>query len=1083
MISTGGIYRSLEKYEADNYYLNKDPELNMQTAVLAGNGWDKLNVDKNYELKNTDFSNLTKGKDLNGNYLSDEFKKSHRGGFDLTWSTDKSITAYAFKDKETLEKVSNIMLDIAKDAAKFAEQNGFIQYRETVNGETISKTSDNATALINLHLAGRQDPQMHVHMAFMNFTQTANNEFKALNSDALFMNKLTIQSFMENELSHRLQSELGIKTEFEKTGRGQEYGTKVARLDKNVWEGIAQTSKKIDNYLESHKDELKQKYPQANETKLREYAYLAVRNSKESKTLSELFDKVDKGLAEKGLTRNDIDKLIVSYKEPEQKLSANDIVKNAIAELENKKSSFTNADILKTALQLSAGQYDSKTIVNAVEQQKQQLISLDKYQIETNKRTYEQHIFTTKEIANAEKNIVKIVENGKDKVEAITQQVYKNDKLTESQNKAVNFILHAKDQVIAIEGRAGTGKTTFLTELKKELEQAGYTLKGTSTTNTAVNEMISKNIESVTTTKFLNQQQELNSKTVLVIDESSFLSTKELNNILQKATEAQARVVMLGDTKQLSGVEAGSPFALLIKNDIIKNEQLSDIIRQKTDTAKAIVENAYNKDIKNLLEKADVKEIKDTKQAVAEITKDYLSKDYTKTNVITATNADKNLINQSIHNELFKDKEQLTITVFDRKQLDGLEKYQSKNYSSGNQISVLGSGSTGIITKVENNQITADFYTRKGIETRTFDITKNADKIAVYEKKELKIAKDERVILTANIKSQNGRLANSSFGTITKIDTKNNTFDLKVNDKTITLHANDSKNYFDYAYAITADRSQGKTIENAIVYNTRNYENTLVAVSRATHNVTIYTNDKEQFLKQSNRSETDKRVEEMHYDKIKDIKTEPQQQQQKNLIDFRTETPQKIEQSFFEKQTNKLLSDLNKHKINLFANTFIKDTKNGLAFGTTTKNLFNTKAIETSKVFNKDIKYRTEKSYTTTLFNERKINVFSVIKNNNVITINKYTMQKDFFRYEQKNNQTFRIDLKQTKQQLNELKQRLGETRELKRAEKDLNRFSKSLSEKDFNKLQQDMLKVNQQQLENSQHKSIDNNQQQSLTR
>jgi len=1082
MISTGGIYRSLEKYEADNYYLNKDPELNMQTTALAGNGWDRLNITKNYELSGKDFSNLTKGKDLNGNYLSDEFKKSHRGGFDLTWSPDKSLTAYAFKDKETLEKVSNILLDISKDAVKFAEENGFIQYRETIDKETISKTSDNAAALINLHLAGRQDPQMHTHIAFMNFTQTANNEFKALNSDALFMNKFAIQAFMENELSYRLQNELKIKTEFERTGKGQEYGTKIAGLGKDVWDGIAQTSKKIDNYLESHKDELMKKYPSASESKLREYAYLAVRNSKESKTLSELFNKTDKGLAEKNLTRSDIDKLIVSYKEPETKLSANDIVKNAIAELESKKSSFTNADILKTSLQMSAGQYDSKTIVNAVEQQKQQLISLDKYQIKTEKTNYEQHIFTTKEIAAAEKNIVKLVENGKNKVEAITQQVYKNDKLTESQNKAVNFILHAKDQVTAIEGRAGTGKTTFLTELKTELEKNGYVLKGTSTTNTAVNEMIGKGIESVTTAKFLKQGQELNEKTVLVIDESSFLATKELNSILEKAATTGSRVVLMGDTKQLAGVEAGSPFALLIKNDIIKNEQLSDIIRQKTDTAKAIVENAYNKNIKDLLEKADVKEIKDTKQAVTEITKEYLSKDYTKTNVITATNADKNLINQSIHNELFKDKEQLTITVFDRKQLDGLEKYQSKNYSLGNQISILGSGATGIITKVENNQITADFYSKKGIETRTLDITKDADKIAVYEKKELKIAKDERVILTANIKAET-RLANSSFGTITKIDTKNNTFDLKVYDKTITLHANDSKNYFDYAYAITADRSQGKTIENAIVYNTRNYENTLVAVSRATHNVTIYTNDKKQFLKQSNRSETDKRVEEMRYDKIKDIKIEPQQHQ-KNLIDFRTEIYQKTEQSFFEKQANKLLSDLNKHKINLFANTFVKNTKTGLEFGSTTKNLSNTKAIETSKVFNKDIKYRTEKSYSTTFFNERKVNVFSAVKNNNVITINKYTMQKDIFgKYEQKDNQTFRIDLKQTKQQLNELKQQLGETKELKRAEKDLDRFSKSLSEKDFNKLQQDISKINERQLENSQQKSIDNNQEQSLSR
>jgi len=61
--------------------------------------------------------------------------------------------------------------------------------------------------------------------------------------------------------------------------------------------------------------------------------------------------------------------------------------------------------------------------------------------------------------------------------------------------------------------------------------------------------------------------------------------------------------------------------------------------------------------------------------------------------------------------------------------------------------------------------------------------------------------------------------------------------------------------------------------------------------------------------------------------------------------------------------------------------------------------------------------------------------------------------------------------------------QQLGETKELKRAERDLDKFSKSLSEKDFDRLQQNISKLNQQQLENSQQKSIDNNQEQSLSR
>src|SRR5450759_6040052 len=47
-----------------------------------------------------------------------------------------------------------------------------------------------------------------------------------------------------------------------------------------------------------------------------------------------------------------------------------------------------------------------------------------------------------------------------------------------NQKQAIRNILTSHDQVQALQGAAGTGKTTSLTVIRKELEQEGYAVKG-----------------------------------------------------------------------------------------------------------------------------------------------------------------------------------------------------------------------------------------------------------------------------------------------------------------------------------------------------------------------------------------------------------------------------------------------------------------------------------------------------------------------------------------------------------------------------------------------------------------------------
>jgi len=1247
MLSFGNIYDKMEKYHKDNYYLNKQSNFQAKTIIVTGSGWDRLGVmDKNnYNISEKDYQNLRDGKGLNGEYLSETFgQKEHRQGYDMTWTPHKSITLFAYQNKETLEKMTNIINEISQKGVAFAEQQGYIQYRETTNGETVSKVSDNATALVNTHLTGRADPNMHSHIVFFNFTQSQNGEWKALNSDALHDNKYTIEAYMENQLAWELRQQFGVQTEMVKEGNSKEYVTKISGIEKEHWEGIATMSKMIDEYLQNHREELLQKYPNATESQLREYAYLEVRPSKESKTIDDMFSQVDKALQEKGLTRDDIAKLVASYdsQQEQQNITVNDIVNKAIEEIQERKSSWSKSDILKAAFQISAGRFDSDSIVKAV-QENDRLVSLGKMQIDTRRATIENEIYTSKDVIAWERSIIQQVQDGKgivNKIKDDTQQ-FTSDWMTKTQIEAINYITHSNDKILAVEGWAGVGKTTFLSALQEYIKEDGYRIIGLSSTNTAVNEMKANGIDAMTTTKFLKTAKDkinIDKRTMVVIDEASFLSTRELNQIINRVGDG--RLVMIGDTRQLQGVEAGSPYALLIRENIINHTQITDIIRQKDENLKEAIYDIYRGDIEKAMEKVNVKTIegatemafwhvmkekdiasmetiekvmnemnhnsitltvddKKTKflpfeQEIAEklnidfnkdregyffykdITKtdpqeinpeiekeyraglqqmlswgwlvinektingktyhyyqktsfygvdpslikqaygekwqelqkwreqqakellsglvnEYIEKGYKDSAIIVATNDARNLINAAVHEKLMQGKESVTINVWDRKDISPVDRLKAQNYEVGNKITIMKSGAgikvgaegKVIATEIKNNTITVAIETKKGIENRVIDVSQNGDKIAVFQQKEIAVSEGEKVIFTNNIKiDKKEKIANSTFGYVEKIN--GNTITIKTDDgKTATFSKKDNNIYIDYGYAITADRSQGKTMQNVITYETRNYENTLVAISRAKQSATVYTVNKEYFVEKSKESIMEQKKNEMAYMQnkevwqktditdIKDIQEKDQQeQQQKKEYSKEKDNIEKIDKTTYESVKDSIKTGIYKISEIRIADIRIKENEGGITI--TTKHGI-IKDIETGKYIagaKKGVRIRHErednKGEFSSLFYEKIKGYYCEgNKKEGIYTVTKYEAKKrEIGGYKTTKKETYQINTKEIRQMLENAKayrkdRKIYENK-IQETERLLSRFEKNMKQKDFDKLFEKVKEIKQ---------------------
>src|SRR5690606_24525228 len=76
-----------------------------------------------------------------------------------------------------------------------------------------------------------------------------------------------------------------------------------------------------------------------------------------------------------------------------------------------------------------------------------------------------------------------------------------------------------------------------------------------------------------------NGQDKLTSRDVLVIDEAGMIGSRQLGRVLAQAEQAGAKVVLLGDDKQLAAIEAGAAFRAVVQH--VGAAEITEVRRQK----------------------------------------------------------------------------------------------------------------------------------------------------------------------------------------------------------------------------------------------------------------------------------------------------------------------------------------------------------------------------------------------------------------------------------------------------------------------------------------------------------------------
>jgi hypothetical protein len=420
---------------------------------------------------------------------------------------------------------------------------------------------------------------------------------------------------------------------------------------------------------------------------------------------------------------------------------------------------------------------------------------------------------------------------------------------------------------VGIQGDAGTGKTYTLNVVQQVLTQSGYTVEGLAPSKKAVSELKDAipNTETIQARLLRggSADRSLNSrKSVLVIDEAGMMSTQQLNGILQQANAQNiARVLLVGDTKQIDSIQAGTPFHLL-QNLGMKTARMDDNRRVRNENTLAAVNAIVAKDIKTAFEKLSGR-ISETKDIAGTAAQSYLSltpEDRAKTAVITPSNATRAAITKDIREGLREsgalkgdDKTLVSLNALNFSQATAAE---AASYTKGDIILAHATmkeigyqkGHQYTVTAVDlasNTLILQDRSSGKAFQVRPRQGDRSTSKIAVYTEDEKDFAQGDKVRFRIN--DNKSKIANGDTAVIGEI-----------NDQDVSLVMGDGKLRsldrdslalagMDHRYTSTVYDIQGETVTNTIVaMSAREWladqKQFYVAVSRATDEVSLITN-------------------------------------------------------------------------------------------------------------------------------------------------------------------------------------------------------------------------------------------------
>jgi conjugative relaxase-like TrwC/TraI family protein len=788
----------------------------------------------------------------------------HRAGWDATFSAPKSISLTALvggddRVREAHRNSVNVALD---ELERYTQARIGGNHPAETTGRFIAAKFEHDTAR---PVDGYAAPQLHTHVVVFNLTQREDGSARALQPRSLFESQQFATAVYQAQLTHQLRN-LGYEITSGKSGAPEIKGYTREYLDassprrQQIEEALARSGRSG---------------PEA-----AQIAAHSTRDRKEIRTPAGVLAAHLQIAAEHG---NQASKVVCEARgralrpayggEQEQtpataQLRAQEALSYARDRNFEREAVVDERLLFRDALRRGMGDITYGQVRASFDER----VHSGEFRSVEPQRHQTGHKFTTEETVRAEQDVLRRMQRGQDGASAIASKeqaaahAESRPHLNAAQRAAIEQVLASKNQIQGLQGLAGSGKTSALESIRIGAEQNGYAVEGFAPTSRAARQLREAGIPADTLQAFLarggHQQatSDPSSRHLYMVDESSLASTRQMQEFLARISP-QDKVLLVGDTRQHQGVDAGKPFEELQLAGM-RTAQLDQIVRQKDPQLLAVVEHLSKNEtaagVALLNQQGRVREIADPQQRIEAIARQYAVHPE-KTLVVSPDNASRQALNQAVRRELQSigtvDSVGHNFTVLaQRSDITGAERSWAASYQPGDVLHYhRGSKELDIdrrsyaqvlATSTADNLLTVQ---KPSGEQLTYDPSRLRG-VSVYREVEREFSVGDRLQFTAPNRELG--VANRDLGTITEIG-PNRLLSVRLADSERTFTFDPQKMpHFDHGYAVTSHSAQGLTADRVLV----NIDSAMhpdlihtrlayVSISRGENDAHVFTND------------------------------------------------------------------------------------------------------------------------------------------------------------------------------------------------------------------------------------------------
>ncbi|WP_035353043.1 MobF family relaxase [Edaphobacter aggregans] len=779
----------------------------------------------------------------------------HRAGWDATFSAPKSVslTALVGGDDRVKEAHRAAVTTALNELEKYTHARIGGNNPAEQTGKMIAAKFEHDTAR---PVDGYAAPQLHTHAIIFNVTEREDGSTRAIQERTFFESQNYATAVYQSVLTHQLRK-LGYEIEPGQSGAPEIKGYSQAYLDAS-----SPRSQQI-------KEQMERAGFQGPEAA--QIAAHSTRDRKQTLTPSEGLAAHKAMAADFG---NQPERVIAAARERAlshvQGTGLRPDSRGAVAFAKEKvferEAVADERVIMREALRRGMGEVSFSEVQSEFQRRREE----GEFRSVQGQKHSSGRSFTTPETIAAERANVQHVLNGRGAATpmlseaAAERQSQSREFLNEAQRTAIREVLTSSDRVHGFQGLAGTGKTTTLAAIREGAEQGGYKVEGFAPTSKAAGQLREAGIEANTLQSFLARQKEADptSKHLYMLDESSLASTRQMRAFLEKI-RPEDRVLVIGDTRQHQGVDAGRPFQQMQEAGM-QTSKLETIMRQKDPELLRAVQhlatNETEKGIALLSEQGRVTQLASAPERIAAIARDYASKPEN-TIIVSPDNRSRQQINEAVRGELLKvgtlaQDGQHFLTLSHRSDMTGPDRTWAAMYRPGDVVQYergskaegIERGSVGVVRSSDatTNRVTVELADGSRVE---YD-PKRIYGVNVYRETSREFATGDRLQFSALNKELG--ISNRDMGTITKMEADRLTVLMDGKEKRSVSFNPSEFRQFDHGYAVTSHSSQGLTADRVIANIDTDSSRSLinnrlayVAISRASQDARIYTNNAE----------------------------------------------------------------------------------------------------------------------------------------------------------------------------------------------------------------------------------------------